>query len=38
MFSKILELLQAKQAADIALFGGGIIPPDDAARSSRRWV
>jgi methylmalonyl-CoA mutase C-terminal domain/subunit len=38
MFGKILELLQAKEAADIAVFGGGIIPPDDAAELKKMGV
>jgi methylmalonyl-CoA mutase C-terminal domain/subunit len=27
----VLELLREKGAADIAVFGGGIIPPEDIA-------
>ena len=38
MFGKILELLRAKQAADIAVFGGGIIPPDDALELKKMGV
>lgn len=29
LFAQVLELLKEKGAADIVLFGGGIIPPDD---------
>lgn len=29
LFSKVVELLKARQAEDIVLFGGGIIPADD---------
>ncbi len=29
LFPAVLELLKAKQAADIRVFGGGIIPEDD---------
>jgi methylmalonyl-CoA mutase C-terminal domain/subunit len=29
LFAKVLELLQARGAADIVVFGGGIIPEDD---------
>ncbi len=29
LFKKVLELLQAKEASDIVVFGGGIIPEDD---------
>ena len=32
LFGRVLELLREKGADDIALFGGGIIPPEDAAR------
>jgi methylmalonyl-CoA mutase C-terminal domain/subunit len=31
LFGRVLELLREKGAEDIALFGGGIIPPDDIA-------
>ncbi len=30
MFKRVLELLKQKDAEDILLFGGGIIPEDDA--------
>ena len=29
LFPKVIELLEAKGAADIPVFGGGIIPEDD---------
>ena len=29
LFARVLELLQEKGAEDIAVFGGGIIPPED---------
>ena len=31
LFPRVIELLAAKDAADIAVFGGGIIPEGDAA-------
>ena len=31
LFKRVLELLKEKGADDIAVFGGGIIPPDDIA-------
>jgi methylmalonyl-CoA mutase, C-terminal domain len=31
LFGRVLELLQEKGAGDIAVFGGGIIPPEDIA-------
>jgi methylmalonyl-CoA mutase C-terminal domain/subunit len=31
IFPRVLELLRERDAADIMVFGGGIIPPDDAA-------
>ncbi|WP_229674313.1 cobalamin B12-binding domain-containing protein [Nakamurella endophytica] len=30
-FRRVVELLAAEDAADIVVFGGGIIPPDDIA-------
>ena len=29
LFAKVIELLKTKDAADIVVFGGGIIPEDD---------
>jgi methylmalonyl-CoA mutase cobalamin-binding domain/chain len=31
LFKRVLELLEEHGAADVALFGGGIIPPEDVA-------
>ena len=31
LFKRVLELLHEKGAGDVAVFGGGIIPPDDIA-------
>jgi methylmalonyl-CoA mutase C-terminal domain/subunit len=31
LFARVLELLREKGAGDIAVFGGGIIPPEDIA-------
>jgi len=31
LFGRVLELLKEKGADDIAVFGGGIIPPEDVA-------
>ncbi|MBI2217455.1 MAG: cobalamin B12-binding domain-containing protein [Candidatus Rokubacteria bacterium] len=31
LFKRVLELLKDKGADDIAVFGGGIIPPEDVA-------
>jgi methylmalonyl-CoA mutase, C-terminal domain len=31
LFKRVLELLKEKDAEDIAVFGGGIIPPEDIA-------
>lgn len=38
LFAKILDLLKEKEAEDIMLFGGGIIPPDDAAQLKQMGV
>ena len=32
LFSRVLELLKEQGAADVTLFGGGIIPDDDVPR------
>lgn len=32
LLPRVLELLQEKDAEDIALFGGGVIPDDDLSR------
>jgi methylmalonyl-CoA mutase C-terminal domain/subunit len=31
LFKRVLELLKDKGAEDVAVFGGGIIPPEDVA-------
>jgi len=31
LFTRVLELLREQGAGDVAVFGGGIIPPEDAA-------
>src|SRR5207237_9068222 len=31
LFKRVIELLKEKGAEDVAVFGGGIIPPDDIA-------
>jgi len=31
LFQRVLELLREKGAEDVAVFGGGIIPPEDIA-------
>ncbi len=31
LFPRVVELLRERDAADIVVFGGGIIPPDDVA-------
>jgi methylmalonyl-CoA mutase C-terminal domain/subunit len=31
LFTRVLDLLREKGAGDVAVFGGGIIPPDDVA-------
>jgi methylmalonyl-CoA mutase C-terminal domain/subunit len=31
LFARVLDLLKEKGAADIVVFGGGIIPPEDIA-------
>ena len=38
LFSRVVELLRAKGAEDIVLFGGGIIPEDDVAELERTGV
>jgi methylmalonyl-CoA mutase C-terminal domain/subunit len=32
LFGRVLELLRDKGVDDVAVFGGGIIPPEDVAR------
>lgn len=38
LMPKVVELLRAKDAADIVVLGGGVIPPDDAAELKKRGV
>src|SRR5688572_1714967 len=38
LFRRVLELLQARDAADIVVFGGGIIPADDLPELERLGV
>jgi methylmalonyl-CoA mutase C-terminal domain/subunit len=38
LFPEILRLLRERDAADIVVFGGGIIPDSDAAELSRMGV
>jgi len=38
LFARVLELLAERDAADITVFGGGIIPDDDIAELERLGV
>src|SRR5207249_12155793 len=38
LIPRILELLKQRDASDIVIFGGGIIPQDDATELRRRGV
>jgi len=38
LFAKTLELLKQQGAGEIPVFGGGIIPPDDAAQLKKMGV
>ena len=38
LFRRVLELLAEREAADIVVFGGGIIPTDDIAELERMGV
>ncbi|RMF22555.1 MAG: cobalamin B12-binding domain-containing protein [Deltaproteobacteria bacterium] len=38
LFPKVLELLEEKGAGDIPVFGGGIIPDEDAAELKKRGI
>jgi len=38
IFPAVIELLQAQKAADITVFGGGIIPQDDVPRLKSKGV
>ena len=37
-FAKVIELLKARDAADIVVFGGGIIPDEDVPELTRLGV
>ncbi|MBI4963256.1 MAG: cobalamin B12-binding domain-containing protein [Desulfomonile tiedjei] len=38
MFKRVLGVLTERQAGDILVFGGGIIPPDDVAELKRLGI
>ena len=38
LFSRVIELLKERDAADIVVFGGGIIPEDDIAALKKKGV
>ena len=38
LFSRVIELLKERDAADIVVFGGGIIPDEDIEELSRAGV
>jgi methylmalonyl-CoA mutase C-terminal domain/subunit len=38
LFTRVIELLRAKDAEDIVVFGGGIIPEDDVTELERIGV
>jgi len=38
IFPAVIELLQAQKAADITVFGGGIIPQDDVPKLKSKGV
>jgi methylmalonyl-CoA mutase C-terminal domain/subunit len=38
LFGRVIELLKERDAADIVVFGGGIIPDEDIAELSRMGV
>ena len=38
LFSRVIELLKERDAADIVVFGGGIIPNEDIEELSRMGV
>jgi methylmalonyl-CoA mutase C-terminal domain/subunit len=38
LFPRVIEVLQQKQAADIVVFGGGIIPDQDITELKRLGV
>jgi methylmalonyl-CoA mutase C-terminal domain/subunit len=38
LFARVLELLRERDAADITVFGGGIIPPEDISQLTELGV
>jgi methylmalonyl-CoA mutase C-terminal domain/subunit len=38
LFAKVIDLLKARDAGDIIVFGGGIIPEDDLPELERMGV
>jgi methylmalonyl-CoA mutase, C-terminal domain len=38
LFARVIELLKERNATDIVVFGGGIIPDEDIAELSRMGV
>jgi methylmalonyl-CoA mutase C-terminal domain/subunit len=38
LFPEVIRLLRERDAADVAVFGGGIIPDDDAAKLRQSGV
>ena len=38
LMPRVVELLREKEAGDIVVLGGGVIPPDDAAELKKRGV
>jgi methylmalonyl-CoA mutase C-terminal domain/subunit len=38
LFARVLDLLREQDAADITVFGGGIVPDDDVAELQRMGV
>ena len=38
LMPKVVDLLKARDAGDIVVLGGGVIPPDDAAELKKRGV
>ena len=38
LMPRVVELLKQKDASDIVVLGGGVIPPDDAAELKKRGV
>jgi methylmalonyl-CoA mutase C-terminal domain/subunit len=38
LFAKVIELLEERDATDIVVFGGGIIPDEDIAELARMGV